>query len=323
MSDRPSDTERNEESFLQREVQEYLDLMLSRRAPVHADGDAPRAEKTPRPPTSRPEAPSAAAGGQRDSRSTSPAAPQPRESVEQRQQRPFAEPTSTVSFKMPGPPPQERRRARQPPATRTEPEVELTPPRVPEPPTDKLTGDAQAPPVEPAPPEQAGEQKEHPTTVWLENGRPVWAQERFECLLFSVGGLKLAVPLVELGSIYPIQEELTPIFGQAEWFMGLLPAKDFSIKTVDTARLVMPERYSEAMSANYAYVVTINGVDWGLAVDDVSSAIPLDPDQVRWRGERSKRPWLAGTVVDHMCALLDVSQLAAIFTRSNRPAARH
>ena len=28
----------------------------------------------------------------------------------------------------------------------------------------------------------------------------------------------------------------------------------------------------------------------------------LRPEQVRWRSARSKRPWLAGTVVKHMCA---------------------
>ena len=34
------------------------------------------------------------------------------------------------------------------------------------------------------------------------DGRPSWAAEPFECLLFDVAGLTLAVPLVCLGSIY-------------------------------------------------------------------------------------------------------------------------
>ena len=151
------------------------------------------------------------------------------------------------------------------------------------------------------------------TTEWLANGRPSWAQRPFEALLFKVGGLALAVPLVELGTIYPMSAELTPLFGQANWFIGLLPIKGVNIRTVDSARIVMPERYDPAMQARYRYVISISGVDWGLAVDNVDNAITLDPDQVRWRGERSKRPWLAGTVVEHMCALLDVSQLARMF----------
>ena len=166
--------------------------------------------------------------------------------------------------------------------------------------------------IEPEVEEQAQDNR-HLTTVWMDNGRPEWAQERFECLLFKVGGLSLAVPLVELGTIYPMTDELTPLFGQAGWFMGLLTVKENNIRTVNTAKIVMPERYTDKMIDDFAYVLSINGVDWGLAVDSVANAVTLQPEDVRWRSERSKRPWLAGTVVDHMCALLDVSQLAAMF----------
>lgn len=156
------------------------------------------------------------------------------------------------------------------------------------------------------------------TSVRLENGRPVWAQERFQCLLFTAGGLTLAVPLVELGSIYPLNKPLTHLFGQIDWFMGLLTVKEQRIRTVNTAKVVMPERYQEAMEANFRYVITINDVDWGLAVDNVATAITLAPNEVNWRTQRGKRPWLAGTVVEHMCALLDVSQLATMFTAQDK-----
>jgi len=48
--------------------------------------------------------------------------------------------------------------------------------------------------------------------AWMENGRPVWAQERFEVLLFQVCGLTLSVPLVALGHIHRLTDELTPVF---------------------------------------------------------------------------------------------------------------
>ena len=151
-------------------------------------------------------------------------------------------------------------------------------------------------------------------TEWLANGRPYWAQERFDVLLFKVGGLSLAVPLVELGTIYPMDEPVTPIFGQVDWFMGLMKVKGRNLATVDTAQIVMPERYQAAMADGYHLVISINQYDWGLAVDSVAHAITLNPADVRWRTERSKRPWLAGTVVDHMCALLDIGQLARMFS---------
>ena len=148
---------------------------------------------------------------------------------------------------------------------------------------------------------------------WLANGRPAWAQQPFECLLFYVGGLTLAVPLSELGSIYSLEDGLTPLFGRAEWFMGLLAIKTGNLRVVDTGQLVMPERYKEGMRDEYRYGLSINQMDWCLAVDKVSDAILLQPEEVKWRSERSKRPWLAGTVVEHMCALMDVSQLADMF----------
>ena len=136
--------------------------------------------------------------------------------------------------------------------------------------------------------------------------------EPFECLLFKVGGVKLAVPLVSLGSIYPLAE-LTPLFGQAEWFMGLMKVPDRQLRAVDSAKLVMPERYQPSMAEEYHYLLSIHGVDWALAVDDIESSVTLRPEQVRWRTKRGARPWLAGTVVDQMCAILDLDQMAKMF----------
>lgn len=155
--------------------------------------------------------------------------------------------------------------------------------------------------------------------AWLPNGRPAWAQQPFECLLFKVGGLQLAAPLVELGSIYPLAaDDLTSIFGQTQWFMGLLPVKEYNVRAMDTALVVMPERYNAAMRDNYRYVVTLFGSDWGLAVDAVVGTVLLDPAHIRWRGERGKRPWLAGTLIDQMCALFDIAQLAWLFHNQDR-----
>lgn len=158
--------------------------------------------------------------------------------------------------------------------------------------------------------EQLAEQSP-PVTEWV-NGRPAWAQERFECLLFGVGGLTLAVPLVELGTIYPVTDEITPLFGQIDWLLGLLPVKEGSLRIIDTPKVVMPERYRESMKDDFQYVISINAMDWGLAVDMVSNTIMLKPENVCWRSKRSKRPWLAGTVMEHRCTLVDVSQLAAM-----------
>lgn len=153
---------------------------------------------------------------------------------------------------------------------------------------------------------------------WLENGRPQWAQSRFDVLLFTVSGLTLAVPLIALGQIQPLTDELTPLFGQADWFMGLQPTPAGKIRTVNTAKFVMPERYDENFLKTAKYVVSINGVPWGLAVDSVNQPITLQPEDVKWRADRSKRPWLAGTVKEHMCALLDIPRIGQLFIEADK-----
>ncbi len=153
---------------------------------------------------------------------------------------------------------------------------------------------------------------------WLDNGRPQWAQSRFDVLLFKVSGLTLAVPLISLGQIQPLTDELTPLFGQADWFMGLQPTPAGKIRTVNTAKFVMPERYDEGFLQTAKYVVSINGVPWGLAVDSVNQPITLMPDDVKWRGDRSKRPWLAGTVKEHMCALLDIPRIGQMLIEADK-----
>ncbi|WP_339462888.1 CheW domain-containing protein [Pseudomonas sp. EA_105y_Pfl2_R69] len=147
----------------------------------------------------------------------------------------------------------------------------------------------------------------------LLGGRPEWAQEPFECLLFDVAGLTLAVPLVCLGSIYPLAgQELTPLFGQPDWFLGILPCQAGNLKVLDTARWVMPDRYRDDFRDGLQYVISVQGYEWGLAVHQVSRSIRLDPSEVKWRTQRTQRPWLAGTVIEHMCALLDIASLAEL-----------
>lgn len=145
--------------------------------------------------------------------------------------------------------------------------------------------------------------------------QPEWGSEPFECLLFDVAGLTLAVPLISLGSIYPLEgQELTPLFGQPDWFLGILPCQAGNLKVLDTARWVMGERYRDDFRDGLQYVISVQGYEWGLAVHSVSRSIRLDPREVKWRTQRTQRPWLAGTVIDHMCALLDVAALAELIS---------
>ena len=301
--------EQGEAGAAEQALQDYLDALL---------------HPAPAVPPVRPAAPA-------------PVAPLPLPVLVHSESRPFAEPVKPLPLRMPLPALAPGREASAAVERRAVPIVE---PAVETPPVEEVRVEAPAPVreptietappvivVEPVPvPAPAAPVRETAETEdalrpadWLANGRPHWAQQSFECLLFNVGGLRLAVPLVELGSIYPLEAgSLTPIFGQADWFMGLLPTKERNIRVIDAAQVVMPERYRPELRDGYRYVITLDGSDWGLAADSVADALMLDPEAVRWRSERSKRPWLAGTVVGQMCALIDAAQLNWLFHRQDR-----
>lgn len=177
--------------------------------------------------------------------------------------------------------------------------------------TDEVPSIELAEPASAANTAPESESDDNDLSRWLDNGRPAWAQQRFDCLVFVVDGLKLAVPLILLGNIHPLDRDLTPLFDQPEWFLGLLPVQNGrNLRVVDTARLVMPERYRPESVDELAFGVGVFGSDWAFGCHQIEGSISLEPDAVKWRSARTSRPWLAGTIIDRMCALVDLHEFA-------------
>ena len=162
---------------------------------------------------------------------------------------------------------------------------------------------------------RAENQSSLPVTQWL-NGRPLWAQRKFECVLFKVSGLTVALPSVELDGIYPMSVESLVVKDKGLSSMGLLSITSGPISVIDTASVVMPEQYDGAMRERFNYVVAIKGMGWGLAVDSIVGAHVQDIAAVTWRSDRTTRPWLAATVTDHAIAIVEVNLLNAMFQQS-------
>ncbi|WP_323752108.1 chemotaxis protein CheW [Marinobacter sp.] len=148
--------------------------------------------------------------------------------------------------------------------------------------------------------------------------RPDWSAKPFECLIFTVAGLQLAVPLVLLGAIHKIEDEIRSLPGSPNWYMGIRPGSDYNLRVVDSAQWIMAGRVPENARDNYRFIIRLDDSRWGLACDSVGESFTLDPEQVRWRTARSQRPWLAGTVIDHMCALIDVRAMSELLMRAER-----
>lgn len=148
--------------------------------------------------------------------------------------------------------------------------------------------------------------------------QPDWSEQPFECLIFTVAGLQLAVPLVLLGAIHRIEDEIRPVPGSPRWYMGIRAGTHQNLRVVDTAQWIMAGRVPPNARDNYKFVIRLDNSEWGLACDDVAQSFTLSPADVRWRTARSKRPWLAGTVIEQMCALVDVRTMADLLVRAER-----
>jgi len=144
-------------------------------------------------------------------------------------------------------------------------------------------------------------------------GAETLAQDEFQILLFDVSGVKFAVPLDKLNGILEWSSEISPMPNRSEWFVGILAERERQIKIIDTAIVVVPSKFrTQHKAENLKKIILIGDSCWGLACDSVSEVITLRQQDVRWRKDSSKRPWLAGTVIEHMCALLDADEFASM-----------
>jgi len=212
-----------------------------------------------------------------------------------------------------------------PPGPRVELEVQAP---MPEP--EILLSTPPAPPTPPAPVvvEQPLEPAPAPVEVPAEpspwEGIPEWGEDPFQALLFRLSGLTMAIPLIELDGILEWPDTLTPLPNRSPWYLGLLDNRGKTVPVIELSQLVIPEKIrakNNPHEVQHSRVILVGGGRWGVACDSVSEVVTLNPDEVRWRSSRTKRKWLAGTAINHMCALLDAEGLVHLLaTGQEEPA---
>lgn len=143
-----------------------------------------------------------------------------------------------------------------------------------------------------------------------------YRQGRFQALFFELAGLKVAVPLKELGGIHKLRH-VNSLIGKPEWFKGVMLYREQKINIVDTARWVMPEKYDKKMQQqlDYHYVIMLANSNWGICCESLVNTFVLEQDDVQWRQSEGKRPWMAGVIKEHMCVLVDVDAMIDLLNR--------
>jgi len=191
---------------------------------------------------------------------------------------------------------------------------EVTAPVTAKPPSPVIVPEPVLPVLEPAPAPQKIVLEEALSTPLSEPEAEVQAviyqpTSAFQALFFQVGKLKLAVPLEKLAGILKNDNiRITAVPGYASWHLGLVRNAGTTINIVDTGQLVVPTHRQEVIQdrRQYRYFILVDEKRWGLSCHALADVVTLEPEEVKWRSNRAAQPWLAGTVIERMCALLDV-----------------
>ncbi|MCW9012396.1 MAG: chemotaxis protein CheW [Gammaproteobacteria bacterium] len=151
---------------------------------------------------------------------------------------------------------------------------------------------------------------------------PEWAQQAFQCLLFNVSGLNLAVPLEKLNSVIPWTDKIVETPNQTDWYLGLVNNLGKNVKVIDTALMVMPENrrvnITQPPGERFSHILLVDDNQWGLACDSIGDVIWLTAKEVKWRTNKTLRPWLAGTALERLCALIDSEMFAEMLNEKNK-----
>ncbi|MGZ4959767.1 MAG: chemotaxis protein CheW [Methylomonas sp.] len=155
-------------------------------------------------------------------------------------------------------------------------------------------------------------QPENPAKLQALSVMPDWSRHEFQALFFKVNHLILATPVTELSRTIKMERKPGKIPGQPSWFLGLLDDQGSRIGVLDTGQLILGKAKGGLRNLEenpFRRILVTQDKKWGLACDEIVSIGKLQPEKVRWRTVRQKRPWLIGTAIDELTAIIDLTQL--------------
>lgn len=140
-------------------------------------------------------------------------------------------------------------------------------------------------------------------------------EDQFQVLFFELANITLAVPLIDLGGIYPLDDSLNSLFGKPSWFSGVMNHNGSMFNIVDTGLWINPAASAE--THNYSHYIVLGGTQWGISCEKLIATEVMTKDQIKWRQSAGKRPWVAGMVKHKMCALIHVQELVKMLDKGD------
>lgn len=141
-----------------------------------------------------------------------------------------------------------------------------------------------------------------------------------EYLAFVADGLTLAIPRARAAGVVRCAVQARETADTAPpWLLGYFAHCGNAVAAVEIARILIPGAEAEG-AAQLRTIVLLHGGRIGLVCDAIAGPLVIAPNEVCWRSERTRRPWLAGTAAARGCAILDIEALIDLVRAAGIPA---
>lgn len=129
------------------------------------------------------------------------------------------------------------------------------------------------------------------------------------CMIFSVSGVKFAIPLAMLGGIHRLEDRVKRLVGKVDWHMGIWANEQKKLHLIDSLLYIMPERVNQRQEPHYQFLLQLDSSSWALACDQVHETRQISDSDIRHQQNENGPKWKAGTIISEVCTLLDVKGL--------------
>ena len=138
-------------------------------------------------------------------------------------------------------------------------------------------------------------------------------ESEIKCLSAVVSGLNILIPADVIDDIRNVTNCLKPSSAMPSWIYELEDEADDAIVVINTQKVLFEGLKSQRLKPNQRiYAVLLDDGAWGLACDSIDKVVTIKNNAIKWRGENSKRSWLAGTSQTYEAVLLDVKSIEKI-----------
>ena len=128
-----------------------------------------------------------------------------------------------------------------------------------------------------------------------------------QCLMFSVAGNQLSIPLINMGSVLPWGDRLTMLPGAPDWFLGILKHRDRNVKVADTAKIIHIKKVGSQESTT-RHILVFGDDQWAITCDELGDVIKLNEEDVKW-STRDSTGLSLGTIKQSLAVLLSPDKI--------------